>query len=120
MQPKTIKAVLTGSNQAEAEGHCVQGNSPVFALCRKLVAGGFDPNRPLEAYRDQTLCLRVPSIGQGAGLTVKDSRLGQPRFARKVMPQPHPRRFTGLPTPGHPTRKITHQRGRNTPLRKAA
>jgi hypothetical protein len=46
----------------------------VLALCRALVEAGHDPATPLEAYRGSTLCLRVRSIGEGAKLTVDESR----------------------------------------------
>lgn len=69
-QPDPIRAELVGSNQADAEGHRAQVSSPVLALCRRLVANGFDPDRPLHAYRGNTLCLTIRSIGEGARLEV--------------------------------------------------
>jgi hypothetical protein len=49
----------------------------VLALCRKLVATGFDPNTPLEAYRNRnTLALKVRSIGEGARLAVAGNGVG--------------------------------------------
>jgi hypothetical protein len=39
-----------------------------LALCRKLIAAGYDPTLPLHAYRGDTLALKVCSIGEGAHL----------------------------------------------------
>jgi hypothetical protein len=58
------------------------GAAPALALCRKLVEAGHDPAPALEAYRGETLCLHIRSIGEAAGLTVEDSRHGTPRFRR--------------------------------------
>jgi hypothetical protein len=44
------------------------GSVPVLALCRKLIAAGYDPALPLHAYRGDTLALKVCSIGEGAHL----------------------------------------------------
>ena len=41
-------------------------------LCRELVAAGLHPTSPLEAWRGDTLSLRVRSIGEGARLAVED------------------------------------------------
>jgi hypothetical protein len=75
-----IRAELIGSNRCEAAGISACGYAPVFKLCRKLVAAGFNPTSPLEAWRCETLCLRVRSIGEGARLTVGDDRHGTPRL----------------------------------------
>jgi len=53
-----------------ALGITAKSDSPVLALCRKLIAAGHDPATPLEAYRGDALALRVKSIGQGANLQV--------------------------------------------------
>jgi len=53
--------------------------APVLAVCRKLTSAGFDPSRPLHAYRGDTLSLKVRSIGEGARLTVDETRTA---FAR--------------------------------------
>ena len=55
--------------------------SPVLAMCRALVAAGYDPTTPLHAYRGATLCLAVRSIGEGARLAVKAAGHGPPVFA---------------------------------------
>ena len=78
-----IHATLVGSDCCEAEGISGRGYAPVFELCRKLVAAGFDPVSPLEAWRGETLSLRVRSIGEGAQLTVADDRHGTPRLRRR-------------------------------------
>lgn len=62
-----IRAALTGSDRCEAEGFVAIANAPTFSLCRKLMVAGFDPARPLHAYRGDTLALTVSSIGWGAG-----------------------------------------------------
>jgi hypothetical protein len=79
-----IRAEITGSTQATACGVTVSSrNAPVTALCRALIEAGLDPAAPLEAYRGETLCLFVISIGAGAQLTVKEStRDGRPRFVK--------------------------------------
>jgi hypothetical protein len=81
-QAAPIRATLIGDNRCEAAGITVRGSAPVLALCRKLVEAGHDPAPALEAYRGETLCLRIRSIGEAAGLTVEDSRHGTPRFRR--------------------------------------
>jgi hypothetical protein len=76
----TLRAELEGSNRATALGISARGHTPVLDLCRKLVANGHDPASPLEAWRGDTLALRIRSIGKAAGLTVKDDNVGRPRF----------------------------------------
>jgi hypothetical protein len=75
-----IVAQITGSNRCDAEGLTVTGQAPVLGMCRKLLEAGFDPTRPLKAYRGDMLCLTVSPIGWGAGYTVDDSR--SPRLVR--------------------------------------
>ena len=80
---RSIRAEIVGQTQATACGVTVSGrNAPVLALCRALIEAGHDPDSPLEAYRGDTLCLRVRSIGEGAKLTVSEATNdGKPRFA---------------------------------------
>jgi hypothetical protein len=59
-----------------ALGVTVRSSSPVLALCRQLVDAGHDPTTPLEAYRRNTLALRVKSIGQTAQLEVNADGTG--------------------------------------------
>ena len=85
-----IRVTLIGFDRREAAGISVRGYAAVLDLCRELVAAGFDPACPLEAWRGQILCLRVRSIGQGARLTVADDRpptFDAGRNARKGMPR---------------------------------
>jgi hypothetical protein len=71
-----IRAEITGDDGASACGLVVHSGSPVLALCRKLIEAGHDPATPLDAYRGETLCLRVRSIGEAAGLRVNTSGTG--------------------------------------------
>lgn len=84
--PKTWQAVTVRSVLSEktciAENMVGRGSSPVFALCRILLAQGFDPTCALEAWRGDVLCLRVSSIGEAANLTVEETRHGNPRLRR--------------------------------------
>jgi hypothetical protein len=79
-----VAAELIGTNQAQATalGIEVRGNSPVLALCRRLVEHGHDPAAELHAYRGDVLALKVRSIGEGAKLTVKDNHIRKPIFRR--------------------------------------
>ena len=71
-----IRAELSGSDHASACGVAVRSGSPVIALCRQLVAASYDPRTPLEAYRGNTLCLHVRSIGEAVGLEIAAHGLG--------------------------------------------
>jgi hypothetical protein len=77
-----IRAELIGPDWCEAEGISARGTAPVLELCRNLVAAGYNPACPLDAWRGDTLCLRVRSIGEAAQLTVADDRHGTPRLRR--------------------------------------
>jgi hypothetical protein len=79
----SFRAELIGSNACSALGITARGHAPVLALCQLLIEAGHDPNRPLLAYRGDTLCLRVRSIAEGAVLAVEDDRRGTPRFRRR-------------------------------------
>jgi hypothetical protein len=85
-----IKAELAGSRTCSALGVSVTASAPVLELCYLLVQAGIDPDTPLEAYRGEMLCLTVRSIGEGARITVEDSRHGTPHF--------RPRRTRGVGT----------------------
>lgn len=67
-----VHAHLTGSDTCTALGLTVRATAPALALCRKLVEAGYDPVRPLHAYRGDVLCLTVSSIGWGAKHTVRE------------------------------------------------
>jgi hypothetical protein len=66
----TIRAELSGADTCTARGITVKCESPVLALCRKLVDAGHDPATPLKVYRGDVLALRVRSIGQGAWMQI--------------------------------------------------
>jgi hypothetical protein len=88
-----IHASLIGSNRCDADGFTARGSAPVFKLCRVLLKAGYDPNRPLHAYRGEVLCLAVSTIGEGARLTVKTAGSGCPVFAPlKGAAAPHVRK----------------------------
>lgn len=48
----------------------------MLSLCRKLLDAGCASSTPLQAYRGDTLCLTVRSIGEAAGLQVKTGGTG--------------------------------------------
>jgi hypothetical protein len=77
-----IRAELDKSNRCDAAGYTVTGYVPVLAMCRRLIEAGFDPATPLHAYRGDTLCLTVSSIGWGGKRTVADNRFGTPVLQR--------------------------------------
>ncbi len=84
----TICAELIGSDRCEAEGLIACGHAPALLLCCQLVAAGFNPASPLEAWRGEAVCLRIRAIGEGARLTVADDRHGTPRLrCRKERPE---------------------------------
>jgi hypothetical protein len=87
----TVRAELIGSDTATALGIAVRSSSPVLALCRKLLEVGFDHTTPLEAWRGDTLCLRVSSIGEAAVLEVAPHGVGftRPPQRRRVSPMRH-------------------------------
>jgi hypothetical protein len=77
-----IRAQLAG-DICTALGLTAKSDSPILALCHKLVDAGHDPATPLAAYRGDTLALRVKSIGQGAQLRVTADNAGSPVFKRQ-------------------------------------
>lgn len=83
---------IINSDCCDFDGLVVKHNAPVLAMCRKLIDAGYDPHRPLEAYRGEVLCIRISSIGYGAQFTVKDSQCGTP-VLRRYSEAP-----TGVPT----------------------
>jgi hypothetical protein len=76
---RLIRATLTGDDCCTAGVVTLTARTPLLALCRVLLANGFDPATPLQAFRGDTLCLMVRSIGMGAALTVAEH--DTPRFA---------------------------------------
>lgn len=81
-----IRAELKGDDRALACGFVMHTSSPLLALCRTLVDAGHDPSTPLEAYRNDTLCLRIRSIGEAARLEID----GGCRFVRARKPRTAP------------------------------
>ncbi len=81
--PQPVHAELVGSHQCRAEGFTARSSSPIFAICRALIAAGVCPDRPLHAFRDGMLCIVVRSIAEGARLIVKDRASG-PVFEKWV------------------------------------
>src|SRR5262249_22908970 len=75
-----ICATLSGSSCCEAAGITARGHAPILALCRKLLAAGFNPDSALIVYRNGVLSIRINSIGKAASLVVEDSKNGRPRF----------------------------------------
>jgi hypothetical protein len=61
---------LVGSDVCTAEGFTAVGAAPVLLICRKLVEAGIDPESRLEAWRGDTLALRVRRIGEAAELEI--------------------------------------------------
>ena len=49
-----IYGQIVGSDFCEAEGIAVRSPAPVLELCRQLIVAGYDPGRPLLAYRADT------------------------------------------------------------------
>jgi hypothetical protein len=77
-----VRAAIIGDDTCTADGITARAHAPALALCRKLIEAGYDPDRPLHAYRGETLSLRIRSIAEGARWTVKDSRFGTPMLHR--------------------------------------
>jgi len=73
---KIIRAELSESDEASACGLVVRSSSPVIALCRQLVAAGYDPATPLMAYRGGTHCLSLRSIEEAARLEIAAHGVG--------------------------------------------
>lgn len=73
MSGAVIVAQLIGDDAAQAGDIIVRSRSPVFGLCRALLAAGANPNSRLECFRGSTLALTVKTIGIGAKLTTKET-----------------------------------------------
>ena len=78
---KTDKSAHNYLSQIVAGDTICRGRSPIFALCRALLAAGADPASRLECYRGETLCITVKAIGIGATLTIEEGP-SRPRVAR--------------------------------------
>jgi hypothetical protein len=77
-----VRADLTGDDCCTAGAVTLTARTPLLAMCRVLLANGFDPATPLQAFRGDTLCLMVRSIGMGAALTVAEHDPGSRRGDR--------------------------------------
>jgi len=94
-QVVTIRAELIGSDCCSALGITARSSAPVLALCRELVAAGFDQDASLEAWRDDVLCLRIRTIGEGARLRVSTHGVGFERFSECTEGPPVRKNETG-------------------------
>jgi hypothetical protein len=97
-----IRAELIGDDECTiAAGITARGNTPILALCRKLIEAGPDPGRPLHAYRGDTLCLIVRSIGEAAGLQINSHGTGfEPVRERRAAPPVRSRLENDAPPTG--------------------
>lgn len=68
-----IRAEIIGSETASALGITVTGHTPVLTLCRALIKAGYSQYRGMKAYRGQTLCLIIRSIGEASRLVVRET-----------------------------------------------
>ena len=95
IQAAPIRARLFGSDQCRAEGRTVRA-APILEMCRRLVATGHDPARPLHCYRGDVLALSVSSIAIGAQLRVRGSGVGFEITTTATCPTAPPVRATAL------------------------
>jgi hypothetical protein len=74
-----------------------------LALARLLIEAGHDPATPLEAWRGETLCLRVRSIGEGARLRIASHGVGFERLPECTGSPPvrQIKRAAAAPPPPH-------------------
>jgi hypothetical protein len=79
MSGAVIIARLIGDDTAQAGDIVVRSRSPVFALCRALLAAGANPNSKLKCFRGDVLALTVKTIGRGAKLTIKENNWVGPK-----------------------------------------
>jgi hypothetical protein len=79
-----VCAELIGSDTCSIPaGITARGNTPILALCQKLIEAGCDPGRGLNVYRGDVLALRVRSIGEAAGLEINSKGSG---FIKRRVP----------------------------------
>ena len=77
---RPVRAQLIGAGRCVVDGYTTRGHAPILAMCRQLIAAGYDPRSPLLAYRGDTLALRVRSIGDAAELRVAPHGVGFERL----------------------------------------
>jgi hypothetical protein len=90
----TIRAEISSDTIATSCEITINSGSPVLSLCRRLVAEGCNPTTPLQAFRGDTLCLTVRSIGEAAGLRVSTAGTG---FMTRQEPTSAP--YSDFPAP---------------------
>jgi hypothetical protein len=101
-----IRAELHGHDTCTAIGITVQSFSPVLEMCRRLVAAGHDPDRPMHVYRGNALALKVRSLGEARNLEVNAKGTGfSPRSVRiapsvRFSDQPDPKPGAGAAVAG--------------------
>ena len=81
-----IRPQISSDTIAVSCGIEVHTGSPLLALCRRLLDEGCNPASPLEAYRGNTLCLTVRSIGEAAQLEVVGHRFTQAKRRSAASP----------------------------------
>jgi len=97
-----------------------RADAPILKLCRMLVAAGYDPATPLQAYRNGVPSISVSSIGFGAQLVINGRGTG---FAlrRGVRTAPPARPPEGGATPvAHPSFAAASDHGRTSHANTAA
>jgi len=75
-QQSTIRAEISGSDSCTALGITARGDAPVLKLRQLLVEAGYDPSTSLHAYRNDVLCLKARTIGEGAQLRTATHGVG--------------------------------------------
>jgi hypothetical protein len=83
-----VRAELVGSNECRAEGLTARGHAPTLMLCRLLIEAGIAPELPLIAYRGDTICLTIGSIGEAARLEVNSKGTGFIKYRPAVRTAP--------------------------------
>jgi hypothetical protein len=79
-----IIAAVEGSDLCYAAGYTVKDQAPVLAMCRLLVQAGFDPRRPLVAFRGAELAMRIKSIEYGAHYSVAENQTARFRAVKRI------------------------------------
>lgn len=100
-----IHADIKDCYRCIALGVSARSGSPILYLCRKLVAAGHNPDRPLHAYRGDTLAVIVRAIGDGAKLEISAEGTGFRRGRSQSDARPVVRP-TANATPHEPKRRI--------------
>lgn len=73
-QDPVIVAELSGDDTCTVGNITVRAAAPTFAMSRRLIAAGFDPNCALHAFRGNTLALTIRTIAEGASLSIDEGR----------------------------------------------